>query len=137
MHYYSREDFLKKARLVTRSDIDVVYKSERHSVHFFPFPEGKDTPARPAIGEFYVLQNGSKQHTVGLCKILTGDEYFPLCGPAHTGRKWSVTDLDRRINEAVLNLPPQYDKEDFVRQSREAWASFETPDSPCSFWKKL
>jgi len=86
MRYFSKDALKEAMGRVMRSDTDTAYSvTGDPKVLTFPFPETGTGTSYPAVGAFWTLRAGSKQHTVGFCRRidLTTDCWFPICGPSH------------------------------------------------------
>jgi hypothetical protein len=71
MHYFTRNALEAAMGSVVRSDKDPAYTIPASTgLIYFPFPESATTPAYPALGVFWKLTNGKKQHVVGFCRRL-------------------------------------------------------------------
>ena len=139
MRYFTLDEMREAIGRVTRSDIDPSYTIPgSHTVLYFPFPEGPNTPAFPAIGAFWKMTNAQgKQHVVGICRRMDkpkDDGIFPICGPAFMMGAWDAPTAERRITEAVAKLPRGLTEAQF-RAEITSSVGFAIGDGPCSFWR--
>ena len=139
MHYFTRKALVDAIATVSRSDTDPAYSIPATTeVCFFPFPESASSAAFPAVGVFWKLTSGKKQHTVGLCRRLDlGEEdaaFFPICGVAALDGKWTAADMERRNKEACACLPATVSAASFRGEVAKA-EGFAKGDSACGFWR--
>jgi MoxR-like ATPase len=139
MHYFTRNALEAAMRSVARSDKDPAYTIPASpELLYFPFPESATTPAYPALGVFWKLTNGKKQHVVGFCRRLDMSEsdaaYFPICGVSAMSGKWSASEQTQRIKEACASLPSFITAAAFRAECAKS-GGFAASDSACSFWR--
>jgi hypothetical protein len=140
MRYFSKDALKEAMGRVMRSDTDTAYSvTGDPKVLTFPFPETGTGTSYPAVGAFWTLRAGSKQHTVGFCRRidLTTDCWFPICGPAYMKGEWDAAKMTNSLAEAVSGLgrTSGFTAAEFKKQARDG-VDFAKGDSVCGFWRE-